>query len=157
VRKVNPAVAGLFLLAAFLTFDLGNANWSLPAIPWPWPTILVESAPFKTDKPLAILIVEENNDRLKYTAGQLEAMTAKAPGSLIALVESIPGAEMRVLDKDQKDFAREQPWVAEAFKAAQPNMLPWIVVSTARGRGFTKQLPAKAEETVAAVQGLGVK
>lgn len=161
MRKLNPASAALFVLAlSLLVPDLGTVgSWptSWPAISWPWP--IVAPAPFKTDKPLALLILEENDERNAYTPGQLEAMQSLAgPGSVHAVVDAIPGAEFRLLDKDQTDFSRDQPWVAEAFKvAAEKNVRPWIVVSTAGGGGFSKQMPAKAEDVVADLKALGAK
>ena len=138
-KRPNPLVTlCLLALAGWLAFGDGF-NPLAPADP----------PPFKTDR-LRVLVVEETKERGNYTAGQREII-----GSVASLRELVKGkgGEYFTLDKDAK-LEHVAPWVQEAMKAAQPNLLPWIVAATPRA-GFSKQLPKEAAETLADVQKLG--
>lgn len=110
--------------------------------------IIGGSAPFPAEK-LSVLIVEETSQRGSLTADQRAAITATAPGSLIATVKE-RGGEYRVLDKDQADFVQQPPWVALAF-AVERKSLPWIVTAGPK-RGVSEPLPATTAEILKAVE-----
>lgn len=141
-RKQNPLLTlAVLLLAGWLILG-DEGGCTSPLAP-------VNPPPFKTDK-LCVLVVEETTDRPKYTAGQQEVITSTA--GVREYVKTKAG-EFWVLD-DDTPLDKAAPWVQEAMKAAQPNMLPWIVAATPKA-GFTKQLPKEASEVLADVQKLG--
>lgn len=137
-NRPNPIASILLLLVAgWLLFSDGAVS------------PFVDPAPFVATK-LCVLVVEETEDRGSYTPGQREVIASAA--SVREYVKA-KGGEFYALDKDVP-LDKAAPWVQEARKVAQTNMLPWIVAATPSG-GFTKQLPATAEETLADVQKLG--
>lgn len=129
------------------------ASWLFFGAPIGIPAIVSEPPPFKADK-LCVLVVHESDDANSYTPGQREAMIAQSgSGSIRGYVDG-KGGEFFLWDKDQQPTKDSPSWVVEALKAAQPNMLPWIVAATPSS-GFTKQLPATAEETITALRKVG--
>jgi len=142
VKKNDPITILGILLAGWLFF---GAPIGIPAI-------VSEPPPFKADK-LCVLVVEESVERNSYTPGQREAMLAvDGAGSIRGYVNG-KGGEYLLWDKDQQPTKDTQPWVAEALKV-RGDKLPWIVAATPSA-GFTKQLPATAEETITALRKVG--
>jgi hypothetical protein len=103
------------------------------------------SAPFKADK-LSVLIVEE-------TAQRTPAIDAAA-NAVKQAVDSAKG-NFRRFDKDQTDFANDEPWVAEAWKA-KGSSVPWIVGSNGH-TGVNQSLPAAPADAVKLLSPMGVK
>lgn len=113
-----------------------------------------EPPPFKTDKPIAVLIVEETKERGSYTLGQREAMTAvDGPGSIRGYVKA-KGGEYLLWDKDQQPTANSPAWVAEALKV-RGDKFPSIVAATPRTGFGPRELPKEAAETIAALKKIG--
>jgi len=75
---------------------------------------------------LGVLIVEETQERTKYTKAQLDAISSQADDGLKAYVKSHDGAIWRVLDKDD-DVAKDVPVVREVFKQPRQSV-PWLYV-----------------------------
>jgi hypothetical protein len=131
----------LFLLIVFLFAAGGD-------VPLPF----VDPPPFPATK-LCVLVIEETDNREALTEGQREVMIANGPASVRGYVTSKQG-EYLLIDKDNPPTKDSPPWVAEAWKAAQPNQLPWVVAATPSA-GFTRQLPPDAAETLAALKKIG--
>ena len=140
-KKPNPIIDLIGIaIAAWLMFSGGIA---LP---------FVDPPPFKADK-LCVLVVEETGDREAYTAGQREAMTAvDGPSSIRGYVAGKKG-EFLLWDKDQPPTEHSPKWVAEALKV-RGEKLPWILAATPSA-GFSRELPADAGETIAALKNIG--
>lgn len=135
---------------ALAAYSLGGkgCDWKWPDIPvdpQP-PVVVVPAAPFKTDK-LAVLIVEETKNRAALPVW----VDSTLPESLRGVVKT-RGGDFKLLDADQKDFANQPPWVAEAFKVPHPE-LPWIVAAGPQ-TGFSRKLPATADETLKLLEGV---
>ena len=130
----------LLLLAALLIISGGEVT--------PVDTVVVNPPPFVADK-LCVLIIEETSARGSYTAGQRAVILGTAPGSVSDTVKK-GGGEIRIIDKDQSDFANDAPWVAAAFKVPHPD-LPWIVAAGPKS-GFSQKLPATADEALKLIQ-----
>lgn len=145
MAKKNDPINIIGILVSLWLISGGNVGGcNLP--------IISEPPPFKADK-LCVLVVHETLDSNSYTPGQREAMQAvDGPGSIRGYVSG-KGGEYFLLDKDQQPTAAMQPWVAEALKV-RGDKLPWIVAASP-STGFTKQLPATAEETIAALKKIG--
>jgi hypothetical protein len=131
------------LLAGWLMFGGGFAL----------PFVNVDPPPFAATK-LCVLVVEESTARGSYTTGQVDAMVGvDGPASIRGYVNSKQG-EYLLLDKDNPPTKDSPAWVADAWKAAQPNQLPWIVAATPKA-GFTRQLPKESAETLADLKKIG--
>ncbi len=142
MNKTTPEEVLVWFVALWLTFGGGIA---LP---------FVDPPPFKTDKSIAVLVLEETAARGTYSQGQQEAMlSVDGPNSIRGYVATKQG-EYLLWDKDQPATQNSPPWVAEALKVANRDKLPWIVAATPH-TGFTRELPKEAAETVAALKKVG--
>ena len=109
----------------------------------------INPPPFKADK-LCVLVVEETTARNSYTAGQREVILSTDGARAYVKAK---GDEFYVLDKDTP-MAHTAQWVQDAMKAAQPNMLPWMVAANPT-KGTSQQLPADAAATLAPLKKIG--
>lgn len=105
--------------------------------------IIGAAPPFKTSVP-AILIVEESAEHGKYTADQLNVISATDAGSVKAIIESA-GGQFQVIDKDvpANALAMSAPWVQEAFKVKRDSS-PWVVGASS-STGFSVPLTNEAD------------
>lgn len=146
MQKSNPLVTlAVLAFAGWLMFgDAGGCT--LP--------IISEPPPFTTDKPIAVLVVEETDDRGTYTAGQREAIISlDGPGSIRGYVKA-KGGEFLLWDKDQQPTANSPKWVADALKV-RGDKLPSIVAATPKTGFGPRELPKEAAETIAALKKIG--
>jgi len=137
VRLLLACIAGWLILGD----DIGG-GCTLP--------IVNDPPPFVTTTPVSVLIVEENRERGNYTPGQ-QAVIKSTLGAK-AYVEG-KGGSFIVLDKDTPTD-KAAPWVQEAMKAVQPNLLPWMVAANPK-TGKSMQLPKEEPETIAILKQLG--
>jgi len=113
----------------------------------------VDPPPFKADKPLCVLVLEESKDRGSYSLGQREVMTSQGTGTVRGYVAEKKG-ELIVWDKDQTPQKDTPGWVAEALKVANRDKLPWIVAASPSS-GTSRELPKESAETMAALKKIG--
>lgn len=105
-------------------------------------------APFKVDKP-SILIVENTEDRDKYTADQRAAILAIGEGSLDAKIKE-RGGQFLVLDVNNTDMSQMPQWAKDAFAVPHPT-IPWIVAAGPK-RGTSEVLPSTMPEILKAAE-----
>lgn len=145
-KQSNPLVTlAVLALAGWLMLgDGGGCTVNIGA----------EPAPFKTDKSIAVLVVEETKERGSYTAGQREAMTAvDGPNSIRGYVKA-KGGDYLLWDKDQQPTANSPPWAIDALKV-RGDKLPSIVAATPKTGFGPRELPKDAVETMAALKKIG--
>ncbi len=97
-----------------------------------------------------VLVIEETSDRGKLPLGQLNQITATAPGSVVAFcrdkcIKTATDSGFKILDKDDDPALLGEPWVS-AWKN-KGDSVPWLLVSNGKS-GFSGPLPATAKETL---------
>jgi hypothetical protein len=144
-RKLNPISVVLWLLAVWMAAgDGGGCNFPLVNDP----------PPFKTDK-LAVLVVEEQDDRNLYAPGQREAMIAQSGSGSIRGYVDAKGGDYLLLDDDHVLTPQTAPWVAEAFGKAKGRKLPSIIAATPSSGLGPRELPKDASETISLLKKIG--
>jgi len=138
----------VMIVLATILLTLGvqskGCDVSLPDV-WNWDWNIVSSAPFKTDKPAAMVI----EDALKR--------------------DQLPKSQsLAIMDRSWKDYLGESQWAVidvnnppqgaetwrqEAWKVKRDSV-PWIVGADSHGHGFSQALPATSEEVMSLVKKL---
>jgi hypothetical protein len=115
----------------------------------PWP--VTNPPPFKTDK-LAVLVIEETEERGKLTSGQLDVLMGTADGTVRNWVTK-NGGDFRLVDVSTPPTLDSQ-WVQDAFKVEHKS-LPWMVAANL-STGASEAVTTTAD-ALKALQPLGGK
>lgn len=114
-----------------------------------------------TPGPIAVLIVEETEDRNDLTPGQRAVIQSNAPGSVRDYCkthcekDAAGVVQFRVLDKD--DSLDKDTDEMKALFALKRDSVPWLVIkrSGMAGVAASEPLPKTAEETLSLLKRYG--